>query len=612
MRRASAKSRRRSQRNRAVRGSTRYRSRNNHGGVPDDDARPVALGLAATGAGRLRDHARRCRPTDVAALSSRRADRARHGRRSQPLTARRRRAWNSDLCRGGRAPSWRGWAIRRGAGRQAAAISPTVGFTPRSTRPGRRGARRSRSASAAAASAAGAAAASGWAAASASRSAAAAARTIVVTELAVQIKRRGDQSPIWEGRAQTERRRAPGDADARHRRGKLAAALFTGLPRRVGAHYHGEMTHPSPSTPPSTAATSASSRIDGDTRRPGDRRRPSVRFLPMVLTSAWPARAGGTLTFRILNAGGSAYPFGWPGYRRARQHRPRGVAAWSRRSYADGVLRFDMDGATADLVWFAYFAPYSMEQHHDLVARIAAHARRDASRAGHDARRAGDRLLRRSARARSRSGSTRASIPARSMAEWWMEGALEWLTDATRPRRCCAAGDVPRRAQHEPRRHAARASAHQRRGREPQPRMARADARAQPRSAVRARRDGRDRRRFRDGRARRRGDPGELPRRLRGHPELDRRARREILRVRPAAGGAHARFPDRAGLSEVGAGQGQSVDVDQPARRALRRGVDDAGDAVQGPRSRTPMPSSAGRPSGRSGWRSRAWRRWPG
>ena len=30
---------------------------------------------------------------------------------------------------------------------------------------------------------------------------------------------------------------------------------------------------------------------------------------------------------------------------------------------------------------------------------------------------------------------------------------------------------------------------------------------------------------------------------------------------------------------------GQSVDVDQPARRALRRGVDDAGDAVQGPRA---------------------------
>jgi hypothetical protein len=24
---------------------------------------------------------------------------------------------------------------------------------------------------------------------------------------------------------------------------------------------------------------------------------------------------GRTLTFRILNAGGSAYPFGWPGYK---------------------------------------------------------------------------------------------------------------------------------------------------------------------------------------------------------------------------------------------------------------------------------------------------------
>ena len=35
--------------------------------------------------------------------------------------------------------------------------------------------------------------------------------------------------------------------------------------------------------------------------------------------------AGRRLTFRILNAGGSAYPFGWPGYR-ARLDRSAGVA----------------------------------------------------------------------------------------------------------------------------------------------------------------------------------------------------------------------------------------------------------------------------------------------
>ena len=38
--------------------------------------------------------------------------------------------------------------------------------------------------------------------------------------------------------------------------------------------------------------------------------------------------------------------------------------------YADGVLEFDWTGDT-ELVWFAYFAPYSMERHDDLVARIA-------------------------------------------------------------------------------------------------------------------------------------------------------------------------------------------------------------------------------------------------
>src|SRR5690606_1872620 len=44
------------------------------------------------------------------------------------------------------------------------------------------------------------------------------------------------------------------------------------------------------------------------------------------------------------------------------------------------------------------------------------------------------------------------------------------------------------------------------------------------------------------------------------------------------------RFPDGEGLSGGGVGQGQPVDEHQPARRALRRLLDDAGDAVQGQR----------------------------
>ena len=73
--------------------------------------------------------------------------------------------------------------------------------------------------------------------------------------------------------------------------------------------------------------------------------------------------------------------------------------------------------------------------------------------------------------------------PGETMAEWWMEGALERLLDDADPVAAPAAreGDLPHRPQHESGRLAARPSAHQRGRRQPQPRM----ARAEPRSAAR-------------------------------------------------------------------------------------------------------------------------------
>ena len=77
--------------------------------------------------------------------------------------------------------------------------------------------------------------------------------------------------------------------------------------------------------------------------------------------------AGRTLTYRILNAGSSAYPFGWPGYK-ARASTDRQAWRMIETRYADGVLEFDFTADT-DLAWFAYFAPYTMEMHAALVAR---------------------------------------------------------------------------------------------------------------------------------------------------------------------------------------------------------------------------------------------------
>jgi hypothetical protein len=56
------------------------------------------------------------------------------------------------------------------------------------------------------------------------------ASTVLVAELAVTIKRRVDQSPVWEGRAQGVSDIKSADQQA----GKLAAALFTGFPGESG------------------------------------------------------------------------------------------------------------------------------------------------------------------------------------------------------------------------------------------------------------------------------------------------------------------------------------------------------------------------------------------
>lgn len=57
---------------------------------------------------------------------------------------------------------------------------------------------------------------------------------IIVTELAVTIKRRVDQSPVWEGQAHTAADIRAVDANADAQAQKLADALFTGFPGESG------------------------------------------------------------------------------------------------------------------------------------------------------------------------------------------------------------------------------------------------------------------------------------------------------------------------------------------------------------------------------------------
>lgn len=144
--------------------------------------------------------------------------------------------------------------------------------------------------------------------------------------------------------------------------------------------------------------------------------------------------AGRELVLKITGLEGSAYPGGWPGYRAAvsedREFWGRADSSYD-KSEEGGTLTIRYR-PTGHLAWFAYFAPYSMERHHDLVSgaalvdgithRVLGHSLDgqpiDCLELGEGARQVW--LYAR-------------QHPGESMAEWWMEGAIDCLTDAADP-----------------------------------------------------------------------------------------------------------------------------------------------------------------------------------
>jgi murein tripeptide amidase MpaA len=136
--------------------------------------------------------------------------------------------------------------------------------------------------------------------------------------------------------------------------------------------------------------------------------------------------AGRELTLRIVNAGQSAYPEGWHGYRACAS---ADSAVWRRAEtgYAEGVLEI-RHRAEADEIWFAFFAPYDLARHADFVARAGATPGVAASTLGRsvEGREIDCLTLGQGSRqvwliGRQHSGET--------MASWWMEGALARLLD---------------------------------------------------------------------------------------------------------------------------------------------------------------------------------------
>ncbi|MEX0618163.1 MAG: M14-type cytosolic carboxypeptidase [Pseudohongiellaceae bacterium] len=138
---------------------------------------------------------------------------------------------------------------------------------------------------------------------------------------------------------------------------------------------------------------------------------------------------------KITNAGNSAYPGGFEGYRVVysydRQH-------WLRHdtTLTGDVLTIEFT-PEHDAVYLAYFAPYSMERHHDLIARAVSspgvrHLRLGATLDGQDMD-----LLQLEPAAHHTEVKNCWFIsrqhPGETMAEWWMEGLLDTLLDTASP-----------------------------------------------------------------------------------------------------------------------------------------------------------------------------------
>ncbi|WP_339634303.1 M14-type cytosolic carboxypeptidase [uncultured Sneathiella sp.] len=138
---------------------------------------------------------------------------------------------------------------------------------------------------------------------------------------------------------------------------------------------------------------------------------------------------GRDCVMRLKNAGDASYVRGWEGY--------RAVASYDREdwfrietAYQDGELILTHK-PESNSVYYAYFAPYSMERHADLIARSALSPRVSQSVLGKTADGQDVDLLTIGETGRDKKNFwlIARQHPGETMAEWWMEGFLDRLRD---------------------------------------------------------------------------------------------------------------------------------------------------------------------------------------
>ncbi|WP_414690602.1 M14 family metallopeptidase [Novosphingobium sp. UBA1939] len=134
------------------------------------------------------------------------------------------------------------------------------------------------------------------------------------------------------------------------------------------------------------------------------------------------------------NAAEAAYPDGWPGY--------RCVASYDRRNwFRIGETRFENGQLIVEhtpernSIYYAYFEPYSHERHLDLLGRVEMSPYASVSNLGAtvDGRDLDLVTIGRPMPGKLPIWIIARQHPGESMAEWWMEGALDLLTDPADP-----------------------------------------------------------------------------------------------------------------------------------------------------------------------------------
>ena len=139
--------------------------------------------------------------------------------------------------------------------------------------------------------------------------------------------------------------------------------------------------------------------------------------------------------FLIENASEAAYPKGWDGY--------RVCASYDRETWFRLPTKYDgrrlefAHTPKRDAMYFAYFPPYPLERHRDLVARCLASPRARLEVPGKTVD--GDDLdllvvrAGQGRRRKPRCWFIARQHPGETMAEWWMEGFLDRLLDDQDP-----------------------------------------------------------------------------------------------------------------------------------------------------------------------------------